>query len=450
MRLVERLGTTIAAIATAPGSVIGIIRISGPHVRQILTKVCGRLPSPRRVAVRRLTLGEQNSPEQAVVLFFSAPASYTGEDLAEIQVHGAIPTLSTILEHLFSLGARPALPGEFSFRAVVNGKMSLAQATALATLISAQNRFQSEFARREMLFDHFDRAVGPLLSRWDEVEALAVALIDFPDQIFDHLPPSRISLLVADTETLVSRLLENSRRFERLAGARVLIVGCPNVGKSSLFNRILGHERAIVSPEPGTTRDYISGKVLFPDLGLEVEICDSAGVREAAHGIEGEGVSRTLALTEVSTQIIFVFDGSAPPTAEDRSVLDLVSRRNPIVVANKSDLGRHPAAAELAPSLFVSAHTGEGIGDLLTMLSQRFSLEAPDPSLPLLFHQTRRQIAEDLLEICAATRAVLDTGDAALIADALSRCRRCLRDLAGKADDLSVYDRIFASFCLGK
>jgi len=451
MRLVERLGTTIAAIATAPGSVIGIVRVSGPAVRRLLEKLSGApLPPPRRAVLRWIDLGEGSAPEQALVLFFAAPASYTGEDLAEIHLHGAGPSLSTLLERLCSFGAQAALPGEFSFRAVVNGKMSLAQAAALPVLIGAQNRFQAELARRAFLFDHFDRDMAPLLVRWDEAETLAVALVDFPDQIPEHFPLEKARALLADTEALVTRLLENSRRFERLSGARLLLVGRSNVGKSSLFNRLLGRDRAIVSPEPGTTRDYLTALLPLPGLGIEVEICDTAGLRATTSDAEAEGVSRTLSLTEVSTQILFLFDGSTSPTDEDRDALALVARRDPLVVANKSDLGRHQQAIELAPALFVSARTGEGIDALLTAIAARFSAAAPDPATPLLFHQTLIRTADAFLGESPSCRAALASGDAALIAAAVSRCRRLLRELAGKADDLSVYDRIFSSFCLGK
>ncbi len=451
MRLVERLGTTIAATATAPGSVIGIIRVSGPAVRHLLERLSGTpLPPPRRAVLRHLDLGDGIPPEQALVLFFTAPASYTGEDLAEFHVHGAGPTLSAFLDHLFSLGAQPALPGEFSFRAVVNGKISLSQAAALSTLINAQSRFQSDFARRALLFDHFERTIAPLLSRWDEAETLAVAIVDFPDHITEYLPLEKVSALLTDTETQIQRLLDNSRRFDRLSGARLLIVGRPNVGKSSLFNRLLGTDRALVSPEPGTTRDYLSASLMLPSIGLTVELCDSAGLRETTNGVETAGVSRTLALTEVSTHIIFLFDGSAAPNDEDRSALALVAHRDPLIVANKSDRGRHPAAGELSPALFVSTHTGAGIGDLMDMITARFTAEAPDPAIPLIFHEARHRTAEELLAACAACRAVLDASDAALLAVTISRCRRLLRELAGRADDISVYDRIFSSFCLGK
>ncbi len=451
MRLVERLGTTIAAVATAPGSVIGIIRVSGPEALTLLRQICrGPLPRPRQAVVRRIDSGDGTAPEQAVVLYFAAPASYTGEDLVELHLHGVGVATEAIYMRLFSLGALPALPGEFSFRAVVNGKISLAQAVALPALINAQNRFQSAFAKRAAFLHHFDRAMEPLLARWDEVETLAVAVVDFPDQTAEHLPAEKVQTLCRDTETVISLLIEQTNRFERLSHAQVVIAGRPNVGKSSLFNRLLGRERALVAAEPGTTRDYLTAPLPLPKLGLTVELCDTAGIRETPEPIEEAGVSRTLALTEVSTHTIFVFDGATGPTKEDEEILRRLVPRRPLVVAAKSDLGRHPQAELLAPDLFVSAHTGEGIADLTRLLEERLAAETPDPATPLLFHHEQKRTAAAILASCTACHTALAADDAVLIAAAVSRTRRLLRELAGKADDLSVYDRIFASFCLGK
>lgn len=451
MRLVERLGTTIAAVATSPGSVIGIVRISGPASFSLLGELTKKKSFvPRQATICLLDLGESYAPEQALVLFFASPASYTGEDIVEVHVHGTGYNLATILERIFSLGALPALPGEFSFRAVVNGKMSLVQASALPALIGAQSRFHADFARRELLSDHFLQQTEGLLVRWDEIFSFVVAVVDFPDQVTEPFSSDLLMTLLDDSVLLIGRLVENSLRFQRSAAARLVIVGRPNVGKSSLFNRIIGHDRAIVAPEPGTTRDYLTATVDFSHLGIKVEVCDTAGLRFGATGAEALGVERTLALTEVSTQTVFVFDGSLPPNEEDRAAFSFVAAHKPLVVANKSDLGYHSLSSELSPDIHLSARTGEGFDSLLEKLSDRFSADLPDPATPVFFHEERLRLATAFLAAATECRELSSTGDAALLATSISRCRRLLRELTGHTDDPDVYDRIFSSFCLGK
>ncbi len=449
MRLAERLGTTIAAPATAPGSTIGILRISGPQSAAILRELTGRAaPRPRHATVSTLCLGNNFSPEQALVLFFAAPASYTGEDMAELQIHGAGGNLNELRDHLHTLGALPALPGEFSFRAVVNGKLSLAQAAALPDLILTQDRLQADFARRAAFLGHFEQTLAPLLAKWDEFETLAIAVIDFPDQVAEHLSCDRLSTLIVDSTAIIAPALENTRRLASAAALRVVIVGRPNVGKSSLFNKLVGHERALVAPEPGTTRDYLVETTLFD--ALRVDLCDTAGLRSSENAVELAGISRTLTLTEVSTHIIFLFDGSIAPTAEDHAALDTVAARGPLIVANKSDLGIHPQAAGMRPHLHLSARTGAQVPELVNFIATRIATQLPDPTLPVLFHEERRRSAERFLAAAEELRLLLPDGEIALIAAAVSRCRSLLGELVGRVDDLSLYDRIFSSFCIGK
>jgi len=449
MRLAERLGTTIAAPATAPGSTIGILRISGPQSTAILRELIGRTaPKPRHAVVCSLSLGNTAAPEQALVLFFAAPASYTGEDMAELQVHGAGGNLDELRDRIHALGALPALPGEFSFRAVVNGKMSLAQASTLPDLILTQDRLHADFARREAFLSTFEQVIAPLLAQWDELETLATAIIDFPDQMSEHLPPEQVLSLLDKSTALIRETLLNTSRLSLSSALRIVIVGRPNVGKSSLFNRLVGRERAIVAPEPGTTRDYLVETVLFDSL--RVELCDTAGLRSSDSAVESAGISRTLTLSEVSTHIIFLYDGSAAPTDEDHAALAAVKGRDPLIIANKCDIGLHPRAAELQPQLYLSARTGAQVPELMKCLSERIRGSLPDPALPVLFHDERRRSAERFISAAEEIRSLLPDGEIALLASELSRCRKLLREVAGQVDDPSLYDRIFSSFCIGK
>lgn len=451
MRLAERIGLTIAAPATALGGAIAIIRVSGPSTAAVLRSLTGRnLFAPRHATLCDLDLGRFASPEQAIVLYFAAPASYTGEDMAELHLHGSAGTVEETLARLVEMGVTPAAPGEFSFRAVMNGKMTLAHAATIPDLIATQSRLQADIARRAAYGGSFEQMASPLLARWDDIDTLANASLDFPEQISEHLPVAMLSTLVEETTSLVSVALENACRFDRAAAPRIIIAGRPNVGKSLLFNRLLGQDRAIVSPEPGTTRDYLTVLWHIASPAITVELCDTAGLRDAPGTIEKDGIARTLTLSEVSDQVLLLFDGSVAPTAEDRAAYDLLAAKKPLVVANKSDLGRHPKAALLSPDLFLSALTGEGLSELVALLAQRITPLLPDPALPLLLHTERRRIAERLLLSLEELRCHLVDGEPALLASAISRCRALLGELAGRSNDPDLYERIFSSFCLGK
>ncbi|HOW52209.1 MAG TPA: 50S ribosome-binding GTPase [bacterium] len=451
MHLAERLGTTIAALATAPGGAIAVIRISGPATGDLLRRITGRERfTPRQATICTLDLGSSVAPEQALALYFVAPASYTGEEMAELQIHGGGGTVEETLTRLHELGARSASPGEFSFRAVINGKLSLARAAALPDLIAAQDRLQADIARRAAYQGLFEQAATPLLAEWDRIDALANAVIDFPEQFSEEVPVEELGALLDRTRDLATKALDNTRRFHRAAPPRVLIAGRPNVGKSLLFNRLLGRERAIVSPEAGTTRDYLSADLHLPHPAVTLELYDSAGLRENTDGVEREGISRTLTLSEVSDQIILLFDGSVSPTDDDRAARVRFAAKEPIVVANKRDIGWHPHAARMEPSLCLSALTGDGIEELVRLLVARITPLLPDPSLPVLLHAERRFLAERLVVAAEELHAQIAGADPALLVGAIGRCRALFGELAGRSDDPDLYERIFSSFCLGK
>jgi len=451
VRLAERIGLTIAAPATATGGAIAIIRISGPATSAVLKKLTGHDHFvPRRATLCSLDLGPRAAAEQAIVLYFAAPASYTGEEMAELHLHGGAGTVEETLSRLTELDATPAAPGEFSFRAVVNGKMTLAQAAAIPDLVATQDRLQADIARRAAYGGLFEQVAVPLLTQWDELDTIANATVDFPEQVTEHLPLAKISTLIEETERLLVPALENTQRFDRAATPRILIAGRPNVGKSLLFNRLLCLDRAIVSPEPGTTRDYLTALWQLPLPAVTVELCDTAGLRDTASGIEKEGITRTLTLSEVSEHIVLLFDGSDAPTAADIAARALFAPKKPLVIANKADLARHPEAESMAPDLFISALTGEGVPEMITLLAGRIMALLPDAALPILLHAERRRVAERLYAALEELRSLLFAGDLALLVIAISRCRTLLGELTGRSDDPDLYERIFSSFCLGK
>ena len=305
---------TIFAVASGAGhAAIAVMRLSGPDTRGILAALCGQVPPPRRLSLRRL-----RDIDQAMVVWLPGPGSYTGEDLAEFYLHGGRSVLSGIADALVELGARPAEPGEFTRRAFLNGRMDLTEAEAIHDLIAAETEAQRRQALRQL-----DGALGTLYRGWANRLRLLLAqqeaLIDFPDE---DLPPEVEAQVQAELAALQQELsahLNDNRRGERLREGLVFaITGAPNVGKSSLINALAERDVAIVSATPGTTRDALETRVVLG--GVPVTLVDTAGLRETSDEIEAEGVRRALARAETADAVIEVMETGvkAPPSPRGR------------------------------------------------------------------------------------------------------------------------------------
>ncbi len=429
-----------------------MLRLSGPDARRAVTLLAGGVPPPR-VAQRRRLVDPQSGDalDDGLVLWFPGPRSATGEDVAELHLHGSRAVLAAVMQALARLGLRLAEPGEFTRRAFLNGKLDLLQAEAIADLAEAETEAQRRQALRQL-----GGELGDVYRGWRDrltrILAHLEAAIDFPDE---DLPPEIEDRIASETEALgveIERHLADGHRGERLRdGIDVAIVGPPNAGKSSLLNRIARRDVAITSPVPGTTRDVIEVAI---DLGgYPVVLADTAGLRDSADAIEQEGTRRAVQRAEHAEIRLFVFDIAQPADAAGASAWP---GTDTILVANKIDLA--PAAdTDLLPpalpgsalpvsALPVSALTGEGIDRLLTVLGERvaqtYRIEAP-----VLTRARHRQALE---EAAAALRRSFSAALPELRAEDLRLALRSLGRITGAVDVEDLLDVIFRDFCIGK
>jgi tRNA modification GTPase len=431
---------TIFAVASGAGqAAIAVMRLSGPDTRAMLASLSGRVPPARRASLRRLRDADGAELDQAVVLWLPGPGSYTGEDSAELHLHGGRAVLAAVADALVALGARPAEPGEFTRRAFLNGRMDLTEAEAVHDLVAAETDAQRRQALRQL-----DGALGTLYRGWaDRLRLLLAqqeALIDFPDE---DLPPeveAQVQRELAALQEEVTAHLADNRRGERLREGLVFaVVGAPNVGKSSLVNALADRDIAIVSAMPGTTRDALETRVVLG--GVPVTLVDTAGLRDAADEIEAEGVRRARARAETADLVIAVVDASEPPPPPNP--LPQGEGEAQVLVANKIDLGGN------APpwAIGVSALTGEGVEVLRAKLADtaRALTEGSGPP-PLTQARHRAALQEAAARLAGARTADLPE----LRAEDLRLALRALGRITGSVGVEDILDTLFARFCIGK
>jgi tRNA modification GTPase len=433
---------TIFAPATAAGrAAIAILRVSGPDCARAVSTVAGKLPPPRVAQRGRFIDPTTGEPlDDGLVLWFPAPRSATGEDVAEFHVHGSRAVLTAIMEVLRHLGLRLAEPGEFTRRAFLNGKLDLVQAEAIADLAAAETEAQRRQALRQL-----DGELGGVYRGWSQrltrILAHLEAAIDFPDE---DLPPEIEDRSLGETEGLageIERHLADGHRGERLRdGIMVAIIGPPNAGKSSLLNRIARRDAVITSPIAGTTRDIVEVAV---DLqGYPVVLADTAGLRDSDDVVEQEGLRRALRRAEEAEIRLFVFDVRCPDQASGTAAWP---GPDTISVANKIDLA--PAYRYLPnTALPVSALTGEGVDALLSALGQRVA-QTYRTEAPVLTRARHREALEDAV---LSLRRVRDAVLPELRAEDLRLALRSLGHITGTVDVEDLLDVIFHDFCIGK
>ena len=419
-----------------------MLRLSGPDARRAVTLLAGGLPPPR-VAQRRRLVDPQSGEQldDGLVLWFPAPRSTTGEDVAELHLHGSRAVLAAVMQALARLGMRLAEPGEFTRRAFLNGKLDLLQAEAIADLAAAETEAQRRQALRQL-----GGGLGAIYRDWGNrltrILAHLEAAIDFPDE---DLPPEIEHRLLGETEGLVADIghhLADAHRGERLRdGIDVAIVGPPNAGKSSLLNRIARRDAAITSPVPGTTRDVI--EVAIDLAGYPVVLADTAGLRDSEDEIEEEGRRRAVQRAEQAEIRLFVFDASHPPDAAGASMWP---GADTILVANKIDLVKE-ASADLPPeALSISALTGEGIDGVLAVLGERVA-HTYRIETPVLTRARHRQALEEaMVSLRRSLSAILPE----LRAEDLRLALRSLGRITGAVEVEDLLDVIFRDFCIGK
>lgn len=439
---------TIAAIATAHGAAgVGIVRLSGPRARAIAEAIASLHLQPRRAQYTRFLDHEGQVIDDGIALYFSGPHSYTGEDVVELQAHGSPVLLAQLLRRCLALGARMARPGEFTERAFVAGKLDLAQAEAVADLISAGSEAAARAARRS-LDGEFSRRVDTLVEQLTQLRMYIEAALDFPDEDIDFLAAPELRERLTETQDALVALLRDARHGKRLMdGLHAVIIGAPNVGKSSLLNALAIDDRAIVSPIAGTTRDVLREQLNLE--GVALTLVDTAGLRESPDAIEAEGMRRARAeLARADVVLAMVDDhGTAVPPSLVAEVSDVA---RVLWLHNKCDLGEQPArAASRADGehVWLSARTGAG----LDLLRERLRALAGGEGSGSFSARTRH--LEALAQAqghLAHANGQLVVGHAELAAEELRQAQLSLAEITGHLDADALLGRIFSGFCIGK
>lgn len=441
---------TIAAISTALGeAAISVLRVSGSRALAIAAQVTRtkRPLQPRRVQLADIVDAEGRALDHAMVLVFKGPASYTGEDVVEFHCHGGVLLTQRVLELLLASGARAAEPGEFTQRAFLNGKMDLTQAEAVMDLIHAQSTLAMR-AANEQLEGSIGREANAMRAELIEVLAHIEAYIDFPEE---DISPDVGAAMVARVDALIARarrLLATSEHGRILRqGARTVICGEPNVGKSSLLNVLLGFERAIVSATAGTTRDTI--EEMLQVHGIPLRLVDTAGLRESGDEIEQHGIARTGREIERADLVIEVVDATRAATETQRVPADIEPDRR-LLVLNKADLGVHPSWAD---GIRVSCVSNDGIESLRAAIRDVVLRHSGAMSMehPIAINARHKSCFERCATALEACRACLLRHEAPeLTAFEAREALQALGDVVGHVDIEEVLDVVFSSFCIGK
>jgi tRNA modification GTPase len=450
---------TIVAVATPPGrSAIGVIRLSGPDSLAVARSLIGEdqfTPEPGHAVLKNLwDLSANEMLDRALLTYFKRPHSYTGEDLVEISCHGSPIILRRIIDLVLGLNARLAGPGEFTLRALSNGKMNLSQAEAIRDLINAQTSAAARQAVRQLSGELAAR-LRPVKERLLQIVVILESALEFVE---DDLPEFRTQEIKQELAEIACEVRGFASTFSighlLRDGIKVTIVGRPNVGKSSLFNRLLSLDRAIVTDVPGTTRDSLTEPISFN--GIPVLLTDTAGMREPCDRIEGFGVERTHRAIADADLLLAVIDGSTDLSREDVDVLSHASQTHLVVAVNKSDVAsfRKPSTEELDGeyvTVEVSALTGRGIDELRAAILEPFgSVESEGRGLLITDSRHHDLLSRTERELEFALRSLDEHASEELVLVGLHNGLRFLGELTGETTPEDILARIFSSFCIGK
>ncbi|MBV9479292.1 MAG: tRNA uridine-5-carboxymethylaminomethyl(34) synthesis GTPase MnmE [Acidobacteria bacterium] len=463
------LDETIVAIATPAGrGGIGVVRLAGPEARLIADPLL-RLKHP--LAPGKAVFGEfvepaseallsgnpvlapaPNRMDEVVVTYFQKPHSYTMDDIVEISAHGSPVVLRHILELALDRGARLAEPGEFTMRAFLNGRIDLTQAEAVRDLIESQTVFQAKVAAQQ-LEGALSKRLKPTKQKLVELIALLEAGIDFAEDDVPVLPSEQILKHIAEVRAPLEQLAA-SFAYGRVVhkGMTLAIVGRPNVGKSSLFNRLVERERAIVTATPGTTRDLVSETVALG--GIPVELVDTAGIRRALDEAERMGIDKSMQALADADMVLVVLDRSQPLGEEDRELLAQVSARLAIIVENKSDISNHQFSlpSSHVPQVRTSAMTGEGIAELRGEILRQVGGDSPPPGEMGFLTNVRHQalVRESMSALERAQLTVYQRVPHEMLLLDLYGALQALDQITGATTTDDILNLIFSSFCVGK
>jgi len=437
---------TIVAIATAPGAGgVGIVRLSGVDARAIGERICGRPLRVRVAQYARFTDADGATLDDGIALYFAAPASFTGEDVVELQAHGGPVLLRELVARCVALGARQAGPGEFSQRAFLNGKLDLVQAEAIADLIAAGDARAARAARRS-LDGAFSQRVDALMAQLLAIRVHVEAAIDFADESLDTLGGTALRERLQQARATLAQLRVDAERGRKLRdGLHVVLAGPPNAGKSSLLNALAGSERAIVTDIAGTTRDVLQETIRID--GVELTLVDTAGLRRADDVIEAEGIRRARGELARADLALAVLDARDPDAGRAALAGDLADVAQVLWLHNKADLLPAPPALG-DDALAVSAHTGQGLPQLHQRL---FGLAGGGVGEGAFSARARHvQALAQAGDWLAQAAAELSAERLELAAEALLRAHDALGGIGGRVDADGLLGHIFASFCIGK
>ena len=438
---------TIAAPASAVGGAVTVIRISGPESLQVLRKVWqGRNDPGKESNYRKMLLGKVNG-DPALAVFMPGPRSYTGDDVAELHCHGGAAAAANAINAILSAGARSAEPGEFTFRAFVNGKLDLTQAEAVSDLISAGSDAAFKLAERQ-LAGSLSEKLNSVYDRISSVISECEARLDFPDEELDFDP--RDAEKIAEIRQEIKTLLDSGRAGALLRdGIDVVLAGKPNAGKSSLFNLLAGSERAIVTPIPGTTRDTVESQIVLCDL--PVKLTDTAGLRESADPVEQLGVARSRRAIAAAKVIFWILDSSNPDLQSEIAEMEFAP--GTIAVWNKSDLlPQETVLPELpCPAVKISVAENTNINALLETFTDMVDGEGESARIPEVAVNARSQaLLEESDTALLQAMEQFGAGEFELAASDLRSAMHAIGKITGKSSDPDVLDEIFRNFCIGK
>ncbi|MEW6687754.1 MAG: tRNA uridine-5-carboxymethylaminomethyl(34) synthesis GTPase MnmE [Pseudomonadota bacterium] len=442
MASAEVVADTIAAIATPAGrGGIGIVRVSGTRVPEIAKAVLGNLPRARRAehCFFRDARGEQI--DEGIALYFEAPHSYTGEPVLELQGHGGPVVMHALLAAVLDAGARLAEPGEYTRRAFLNGRIDLAQAEAVADLIDAASREAARCALRS-LAGEFSAAIDALVGALTELRALTEALLDFPEEELDPLHRGDAAARLARLRAALEDMLAKCRQGSLLrTGIHVVLAGRPNVGKSSLLNRLAGEERAIVTAIPGTTRDALREPIQID--GVPLIVVDTAGLRASRDELERLGIDRARQEMARADLVLAVLDASSPEAPEGELPADVPRIR----VLNKIDLVPGGAAGRRGEELRVSAKTGAGLDALRSAILEAAGWQGGGESVFLARERHLRALRAARAHLAAAAGRQEQWE---FFAEELRLAQEALGEITGRVSADDLLGEIFARFCIGK
>lgn len=441
---------TIAAIATASGAGgIGIVRVSGSLCSEIATQILGHCPAPRYAAYLDFKQANQELIDRGIAIYYNAPHSYTGEDVLELQGHGGTALMQMLLARCIELGARQAEPGEFTRRAYLNDKLDLAQAEAVADVINAATAEAAKSAMRS-LSGAFSNSIHVLLNELINLRLYVEACLDFPEEEIDFITQGRVAEKIATNQAALETIFTKAKQGRLLRdGVNIVLIGQPNVGKSSLMNALSGEEVAIVTPIAGTTRDAIKSEIQIN--GVPLHIIDTAGLRDTEDEVEKIGIARTYQATETAHIALLLVDATSGIGEQEKLILGRLPQEiSKIWVHNKIDVSDEPpqiVQKDNASHIYLSAKTGLGL-DLLK--SHLLSLVGYRQNAEDVFMARARHL-EALTQVkLHLQQASAQINLAELVAEELRLAQESLSSITGEFTPDDLLGEIFSKFCIGK